>query len=174
LRAALAVISTLPEKPDMEWLYKMMPWLKWSTKQYDFLEQTLTLPSTTWLPTYSTFFEFVVCNNVVNARPGSTNSPDFHNHISWRASVSSLYYDENVELASRFFNTAALNYVCLSCSGLNPANWVPGQPTICWFKELSLIIAPRIVVTASGSLMSSRNRTCHSWERDRSFLGSLP
>jgi hypothetical protein len=28
LRAALAVISTLPEKPDMEWLYKMMPWLK--------------------------------------------------------------------------------------------------------------------------------------------------
>jgi hypothetical protein len=27
LRAALAVISTLPEKPDMEWLYKMMPWL---------------------------------------------------------------------------------------------------------------------------------------------------
>jgi hypothetical protein len=27
LRAALAVISTLPEKPDMEWLYKMLPWL---------------------------------------------------------------------------------------------------------------------------------------------------
>jgi hypothetical protein len=27
LRAALAVISTFPEKPDMEWLYKMMPWL---------------------------------------------------------------------------------------------------------------------------------------------------
>jgi hypothetical protein len=27
LRAALAVISTLPDKPDMEWLYRMMPWL---------------------------------------------------------------------------------------------------------------------------------------------------
>lgn len=27
LSAALAVISTLPDKPDMEWLYKMMPWL---------------------------------------------------------------------------------------------------------------------------------------------------
>jgi hypothetical protein len=69
--------------------------------------------------------------------------------------------------ASQFFNTAALNCACLSCSGLNPTSCFPDYPTICWVRELYSIIAPRIMVTAFSELMRSvTRRILISWGRD--------